>query len=288
MTFGERLHRAMRDRGPLCVGIDPHAALLDAWRLADDVNGLETFARTVVEALAADVAVLKPQAAFFERHGSRGIAVLERVIAEARDAGALVLVDAKRGDIGSTMQAYADAFLRPSSPLCSDAVTASPYLGFGALRPLIDTALEHGNGVFVLARTSNPEGDEVQGARTADGRSVAGAVLDHARAVNAGATTWGSIGCVVGATVTLPAGEDLQIGGPLLAPGVGAQGATVADLAGVFGAALPSVLPNVSRDILRHGPDRTTLVSAARAMNSQVTDLLIGEDAGERGNDHDT
>src|SRR5262249_50706398 len=150
------------ERGPLCVGIDPHASLLADWGLGDDPAGLERFALTVVEALADRVAVLKPQSAFFERFGSRGIAVLERAVALAREAGALVLMDAKRGDIGSTMAAYAAAYLDPASPLASDAVTVSPYLGYGSLRPAVEAARAGGTGIFALALTSNPEGAEVQ------------------------------------------------------------------------------------------------------------------------------
>ena len=152
----------MADRGPFCVGIDPHAQLLLDWGLTDDVAGLETFALTVVEAVAPYVSVVKPQSAFYERFGSRGIAVLERVVSESRAAGALVLLDVKRGDIGSTSQAYADAYLDQSSPLAVDAITASPFLGFGSIAPMIDTARKHDAGVFVLALTSNKEGAEVQ------------------------------------------------------------------------------------------------------------------------------
>ncbi|AWK09437.1 orotidine-5'-phosphate decarboxylase [Streptomyces spongiicola] len=253
--FGTRLRRAMDARGPLCVGIDPHASLLTAWGLADDVNGLERFTRTVVEALADRVAVLKPQSAFFERFGSRGLAVLEQAVAEARAAGALVLMDAKRGDIGSTMGAYAEAFLDRRSPLFSDAVTVSPYLGFGSLRPALDQAVLSGCGVFVLALTSNPEGAEVQRATASGGGSLAQLMLDHMADENAGADPMGPVGAVVGATLGA-AGVDLDINGPLLAPGIGAQGATPADLPGVFGGAVRNVVPSVSRGVLRHGPDR--------------------------------
>ena len=168
-SFGARLHAAVQERGPLCAGIDPHAALLTDWGLPDDVGGLERFALTAAEALAPRVAVVKPQSAFYERFGSRGIAVLERLVTACREAGALVLLDVKRGDIGSTSQAYADAYLDPSSPLAVDAITASPYLGFGSLTPMIDTARRHGRGVFVLALTSNKEGPEVQEARGGGG-----------------------------------------------------------------------------------------------------------------------
>ncbi|MFD7236937.1 orotidine-5'-phosphate decarboxylase [Streptomyces syringium] len=275
--FGARLRRAMDERGPLCVGIDPHAALLADWGLSDDIAGLERFTRTVVEALADRVAVLKPQSAFFERFGSRGIAVLEQAVADSRAAGALVLMDAKRGDIGSTMAAYAATYLDAASPLFSDAVTVSPYLGYGSLRPALDLARESGTGVFVLALTSNPEGAEVQHAVRADGASVAATMLEHVKAENADAAPMGSYGAVVGATLgdTLgAAGVDLAINGPLLAPGIGAQGATPADLPRVFGAAVRDVVPNVSRGVLRHGPDVAALRASAARFAGEVRDAV--------------
>lgn len=274
-TFGARLRRSMDTRGPLCVGIDPHASLLSAWGLNDDVKGLETFTRTVVEALADRVAVLKPQSAFFERFGSRGIAVLEKAVEEARAAGALVLMDAKRGDIGSTMGAYAETYLHRGSPLFSDAVTVSPYLGFGSLRPALDAAVINGCGVFVLALTSNPEGAEVQRATAAGGRSLAQLMLDHMAAENAGAEPLGSVGAVVGATLG-DAGADLAINGPLLAPGIGAQGATPADLPKVFGSAVGNVVPSVSRGVLRFGPDVTGLRESASRFADEVRAAVSG------------
>jgi orotidine-5'-phosphate decarboxylase len=272
--FGARLRRAMDARGPLCVGIDPHVSLLQAWGLDDDLTGLERFARTVVDALAGQVAVLKPQSAFFERFGSRGIAVLERTVADARAAGALVLMDAKRGDIGSTMAAYASAYLEPASPLFSDAVTVSPYLGYGSLRPAVEAARACGSGIFALALTSNPEGAEVQRAVGADGRSVAETVLAHLKAENAAEKPLGSFGAVVGATLgttVAEAGIDLDIGGPLLAPGVGAQGATPADLPKVFGPSLLRVVPSVSRGVLRHGPTPAALRAAAGRLVQEIS-----------------
>jgi orotidine-5'-phosphate decarboxylase len=274
MTFGARLHAAMRDRGPLCVGIDPHAALLEAWGLPDNALGLERFARTVVEALGQQVAVIKPQSAFFERYGSAGIAVLERVIADTRAAGALLLLDVKRGDIGSTMQGYADAYTDPARPLASDAITASPYLGTGSLRPLVDTARAHDAGVFVLALTSNPEGPQVQHARVAGGRTVAQAVIDDVAALNAGAEPMGSVGLVVGATIGATGHDFSAVNGPLLAPGVGAQGATAADLREVFGDARANVLPAVSREVLRAGPSVAALREAAERLRDDCLSVL--------------
>jgi orotidine-5'-phosphate decarboxylase len=270
--FGVRLRAALDDRGPLCAGIDPHSHLLSAWGLTDDPRGLESFTMGVVDALAESVAVFKPQSAFFERFGSAGIAVLERAVVRLREAGALVLMDAKRGDIGSTMAGYAAAYLDPAGPLASDALTVSPYLGFESLRPAIDVAVASGNGLFVLALTSNAEGPQFQSARTADGRTVAGTVLASLAALNTGAEL-GSFGAVVGATIG-GTEEDLAINGPLLAPGLGAQGATADSLRAVFGPAVHNVVPAMSREILSAGPDAAALGEAAsRAVDSFRTVL---------------
>jgi orotidine-5'-phosphate decarboxylase len=211
--------------------------------------------------LAPQVAAVKPQSAFFERFGSRGIAVLEQVIAIAREAGALVVLDVKRGDIGSTAQAYADAYLDPRSPIAADAITATPYLGFGSLDPMIATAQEHGAGVFVLALTSNPEAPALQHARTAAGPSVAGTVLAALAGLNQDVAPMGSFGAVVGATIE-DTDEDLSINGPLLVPGIGAQGGTADDVRRIFGGVLDQVLPSSSREILAAGPDAGALHDA--------------------------
>lgn len=262
-SFGARLRVALDTRGPLCAGVDPHSSLLASWGLSDDIAGLERFAGTVVEALAEHVAVLKPQSAFFERFGSRGIAVLERTIADARAAGAIVILDAKRGDIGSTVDAYAQAYLDSSSPLFSDAVTASPYLGYGSLEPIYTTAEKNGAGVFVLAFTSNPEGASVQRALVPGGTTVGAAILASAAQRNAGAEPLGSIGAVIGATVPDIPFDLATLNGPILAPGLGAQGGTPDDLRTLFGGALRDVVPATARELLRHGPDVRALREAA-------------------------
>lgn len=268
--FGARLMRAIGARGPLCVGIDPHPGLLADWDLPATPRGLERFSLAAVEALGPVAAVLKPQSAFFERYGSAGIAVLERVLRESRDTGAMTIVDVKRGDIGSTMTAYAGAYLADDSPLAGDALTVSPYLGFGALTPAIDLARAHGRGVFVLALTSNPEGAAVQHARGGDGRTVAQAIVDQVAEVNAGAEPLGSVGLVVGATIGRPSAGLSAVNGPLLAPGLGAQGASPADLASVFAGAGGVVLPSVSRGVLAAGPSATGLRAAAAALVEEL------------------
>lgn len=270
--FGDRLAAAMDAHGPLCVGIDPHPGLLAAWGLPDDVHGLRAFTRTVLDAVGGRVAALKPQSALFERHGSAGVAVLEEVVAAGRASGTLVIVDAKRGDIGSTMAAYADAYLRDGSPLAGDALTVSPYLGFGSLAPAVDAALASGRGLFVLALTSNPEGASVQHAVDVDGVPVAARIAREAQSLNerelaATGGRLGSVGLVVGATTGDSAhrlGVDLAaVQGPLLAPGVGAQGAGAAELDAVFGRARRAVLASSSRGVLAAGPDPDALRSAA-------------------------
>lgn len=272
--FGQRLADAMSTRGPLCVGVDPHPALLQAWGLDERVASLERFALTAVEALAGEVAVLKPQSAFFENYGSAGLAVLERVVSEARAAGALVLLDVKRGDIGSTMTAYANAYLDEHGPLASDAITVSPYLGYGSLAPAIGIAEQTGRGVFVLARTSNPEGAGLQRSVNAEGRSVGQSIVDAAAANNANHEPMGYVGVVAGATVRAGELDFSALNGPVLAPGVGAQGGSVQGLRAVFGSALPRVLPATARDVLRQGPAVGDLRSAVRRLRDEMVSLL--------------
>lgn len=266
--FGSRLAGAVARRGPLCLGIDPHPELLASWGLPAGPDGLAAFCEVCVAAYA-DFAIVKPQVAFFEAHGSAGFAVLEHTIAELRANGVLVLADAKRGDIGTTMAAYAAAWAA-DGPLAADAVTASPYLGFGSLRPLLETAAAHGRGVFVLAATSNPEGAGVQRAVLDDGRTVAQSMVDAAAAVNAADP--GLVGVVVGATLTeVP--DVSGLGGPVLVPGVGAQGGRPEDLAGLGGAQPGQLLPAVSREVLRAGPDVAAVRAAAERMRDAVAHL---------------
>ncbi|MCV7344226.1 orotidine-5'-phosphate decarboxylase [Mycolicibacterium rhodesiae] len=265
-TFGARLAAAIGERGPLCPGIDPHPELLRAWDLPVSADGLARFSEICVAAYTG-FAIVKPQVAFFEAYGSAGFAVLETTIAALREAGVLVLADAKRGDIGSTMAAYAQAWAG-EGPLAADAVTASPYLGFGSLQPLFELAADNGRGVFVLAATSNPEGASVQRAMAGE-RTVAQAIVDDAAALNRGRSPLGSVGVVVGATLDVV--PDLSgLGGPVLVPGVGAQGGRPETLGGLGGALPGQVLPAVSREVLRAGPD----VAAIRAAAEQLRDAV--------------
>jgi orotidine-5'-phosphate decarboxylase len=265
--FGVRLRHALDTHGPLCVGIDPHESLLTSatWRLEASADGAREFGLRVVEAAAGRVGVVKPQVAFFERYGSAGFAALEEVMAAARAAGLLVIADAKRGDIGTTMDGYAAAWLAAGSPLEADAVTLSPYLGPDSLYPTLTRALKLGKGAFVLAATSNPEARPVQTALTTDASAiddepVAARIAREAAALNIGAPgDLGSIGVVVGATVDraeFGLSDVVLAGSPILAPGFGAQGAEPGDLARLFGYVARNVVASESRSILAVGPDR--------------------------------
>ncbi|EXF24665.1 orotidine 5'-phosphate decarboxylase [Nesterenkonia sp. AN1] len=293
VSFGARLAAAMRTHGRLCVGLDPHPQLLTDWGLTQDAAGLEVFCDRVLQACIGRVGVLKPQVAFFERYGVAGMQVLSQVQHQARAAGLLVIADAKRGDIGSTMAGYAEAWLNPEGDFGADALTVSPYLGFGSLQPALDAAARHRAGLFVLALTSNPEGQQVQLAQNAQGVTVAGQIAaeaaaasialgqSHTAAGSAGAedpragAALGSIGLVVGATTAGLAaqhGIDLAAGRmPLLAPGYGAQGAGAEELRAGFGESYAEqVLVNSSRGILSQGPDPDSLT---RAIELAKTDL---------------
>lgn len=271
LSFGERARAAIAAHGHLCVGIDPHAALLDEWGLDASASGARDFGLRVVDAAAGRVGVVKPQVSFFERYGSAGFAALEDVLAAARDAGLLVIADAKRGDIGSTMDAYAEAWLTPGSPLEADAMTASPYLGVGALEGTFTLAEQAGKGIFVLAATSNPDAATVQRAQHEGGETVAAGIVREVSERNARTTpdgAWASLGFVVGATVDwTDAGlSAFSPFAPVLGPGFGFQGAEPDDLARRFGDLRHAVIASESRSILAAGPDRLAARISERAL----------------------
>lgn len=255
--FGSRLSAAFAARGRLCLGVDPHPFLLQQWGLDDDAAGLERFSRTVVEAASERIGIVKPQVAFFERHGSRGYAVLERTLADARAAGLVTIADAKRGDVGSSVEAYAQSWLTPGSPLESDTLTVSAFQGVGSLAAPIALAREHGKGLFVLAATSNPEAAAVQTATDASGTSVAAGIAAEVAALDDRTAALSPFGLVLGATVRFAdygIEVDSLAGVPILAPGFGEQGAVFEELPERYGAAAASTVVSVSRGILRAGP----------------------------------
>ncbi|MCL2316714.1 MAG: orotidine-5'-phosphate decarboxylase [Actinomycetia bacterium] len=275
-TFPDRLAAACARHGRLCVGIDPHGASLAGWGLDDDLAGLERFSRGLVAVLAGHVGVFKPQSAFFEAHGPDGLRVLQDTLADIADAGATSILDVKRGDIGSTMQAYARAYLAPGAPLAADAITASPYLGFASLAPAVEAAAEAGRGVFVLARTSNPEGAAVQLAIAPDrsGDAVAQQVVAAAAAANRDAGT-PLVGLVVGATLPVLDIDLTGFDGWILAPGIGAQGGRPDALSRLFGEAAPRVLPSASREVTAAGPDPARLRERVARLSDACAQVAV-------------
>jgi orotidine-5'-phosphate decarboxylase len=272
--FQKRFVVLAAERSPLCVGIDPSAESFDGWGLADDLEGLRTFCERMVEACAPLTAIVKPQAAFFERHGPAGMEVLRQTVEGIKSHGALAIIDAKRDDIGSTAVAYGDAFLGPRSPFGGDAMTLSAYLGLGSLAPIFDIAKREAAGVFVLVRSSNPEGSELQQARLPDGRSVAEHVADQITARNRAdePNGLGFIGAVLGATQGREAADlaDRLPNSLLLVPGIGAQGATIGDVRRDFGRHFSRVIPSMSRGIARAGP---AAVDLKRAVEREIAEL---------------
>jgi orotidine-5'-phosphate decarboxylase len=272
-AFGARLRRVLDTAGHLCVGIDPHPYLLAEWGLPDSGEGLREFGLRVVDAAAGTVGVVKPQVAFFERHGSAGYAALEATISAARNVGLLVIADAKRGDLGTSVEAYAQAWLSPGAPLEADAMTISAFQGVGSLEAPMILAREHGKGLFVLAATSNPESRGVQSAIVAVGdfatRTVAASIVAEVNRSNT--APLGSFGVVIGATVSLAdfglTGGDLMTT-PILAPGFGFQGAGFASLPTTYGIASLNTVVSSSRGILEAGPN-----GIARAIEAQAADL---------------
>ena len=274
--FGTRLQVRIRALGPLCVGIDPSRRLLESWDRSDSVEGLEFCSLAVLEAVLDTAAAIKPQVAFFERFGSQGYRVLERLMADARDADILIVADAKRGDVRLTNEGYAEAWLHERSPLVADAVTASPYVGFDALAPLIDQASANGRGVFVLAATSNDDGRPVQLARTPEHERVEDLVLRSVAEINQRDDGLGSIGVVLGATRDQPEFNLSSLGGPFLVPGVGSQGATAEHVARLFGRCPPgTVLASVSRAVLEAGPEKAGLRDAAQRWRDDLSVALL-------------
>jgi orotidine-5'-phosphate decarboxylase len=265
--FGAKLVEAQDAFGQLCVGIDPHSSLLQSWGLADSVAGLREFSLAVVEACASRVSLIKPQVSFFERFGAAGYEVLSEVTQLAHSAGLVVLADAKRGDIGTTMDAYLEAWFGNKSGLYADALTVSPYLGLGAISEGFDKWIEAGKGVYSLVATSNPQGESVQRAKIEDKTLAADQWNQLSKLNDSG---FGPYGAVVGATLNLPSfGIDSSIlNVPVLAPGFGAQGALLSEAGAIYGPLAKNVAFSVSRSVLKAGP--AGIVDAINAANAEL------------------
>lgn len=278
--FGTRLEAAFGQYGHLCVGIDPHPFLLSEWGLDDTPSGIREFSLRIIDACAGRVGIIKPQVAFFERHGAPGYLALEKLLERAREADILTIADGKRGDIGSTMEAYAQSWLIPGQGLEADAITVSPYLGSGSLSQTIDMALANNKGVFVLAATSNPEAAELQTAVLTRGdnagKTVAAGMLKDVERWATQKTPEFSVGAVLGATLNLgelgiDPGDYAPI--PILAPGFGFQGARVEDAHHTFGPLTKNLIVTETRSVLAAGRDKIHEAVAQRA--DEVANALV-------------
>jgi orotidine-5'-phosphate decarboxylase len=269
-SFACRFASVRQSFGPLVWGLDPSGDVLDRWGLGDTPDGLDRFVDVVVEAAVGTVGLVKPQAAFYERHGWRGMRSLSRLIKDVRAAGLLAILDAKRGDVGSTNEAYAEAYLGPGAPIEVDALTVHPYLGIGAMDAFVTRAAESSGCLLVVTRSSNPEGRSVQAAVGADRSSVEQSLLaeiGHLNAVLAPGEL-GPIGAVIGPTHVEPKLDLVAPNALFLAPGVGYQGATPKDVATVFAACPERVMPSASRLLLENGPN----VARLRADGAHLAD----------------
>src|SRR5215472_16718651 len=267
--FARRFAAVRGMQGPLVFGLDPSADLLDSWGLGDSADGLDRFADIVLAAADGPVGLVKPQSAFYERHGWRGIATLQRLIASARAAGLLVILDIKRGDVGSTNDAYAEAYLGKGAPLAADAITVHPYLGLAAMGTFVSRAAESGSCLLVVTRSSNPEGRAIQAG--AEQQLLAGIGALNAR-LAPGAI--GPVGAVI-SPVHLEPELDLAAASCLfLAPGVGAQGAGAMEVAQVFAACPDRVMPSASRSLLLAGPDVRRLRDAVSKLAAEFRAVL--------------
>jgi orotidine-5'-phosphate decarboxylase len=246
-SFGQRLLNTFEQKGQLCIGVDPSIDQLRSWGLPISAEGAMSFSFSMLDAIQDDVGIVKFQVGFFEQFGPEGFSHLSELLADAKSRNLVVIADAKRGDIGSTMSGYAAAWLSREAAFACDALTVSPYLGSDSLAETANVALENDRGLFVLAATSNPEASALQSA-IRDGRTVARSVLEFAEQYSGAGL--GSIGVVVGATVNdvdlgLDFSGSLKI--PVLVPGFGAQGASLMEARSLLSGYANTAICNVSR-----------------------------------------
>ena len=270
-SFGQRLLNTFEQKGQLCIGIDPSIDQLRSWGLPISAEGAKSFSFSMLDAVQDKVGIVKFQVGFFEQFGPEGFSHLSELLADAKTRDLVVIADAKRGDIGSTMSGYATAWLSREAAFVCDALTVSPYLGSDSLAETANVALENDRGLFVLAATSNPEASALQSAMR-DGRTVARSVLDFAEQYSGAGL--GSIGVVVGATVNdvdlgLDFSRSLKI--PVLVPGFGAQGAALTEARSLLSGYADTAICNVSRLVAGASLDGlSSRVSKAKA------DLEVG------------
>ncbi|WP_455465824.1 orotidine-5'-phosphate decarboxylase [Bartonella sp. B39] len=267
--------------GPLCIGFDPSHKVLQSWNLSCDYKGLREFCDILLTAVIGKVGIIKPQVAFFELYGVEGLQALKELIENAHEQGLLVLADAKRGDIGSTAEAYGQAWLGPNSAFKADAMTVNSFLGFDALIPLIKIAEETGAGVFVVVQSSNPEGKQIRNARIGDqilSIHLAQRICDYNSQSPVLHHNIGPIGAVIGATLGSESKDTIeQLKNSLfLVPGIGAQGGTIKQLTNQFPQNLwQNIIPSISRSITDAGRNSIDLKMRINDFAQEAKSILM-------------
>ncbi|WP_273760246.1 orotidine-5'-phosphate decarboxylase [Bartonella sp. ML70XJBT.G] len=279
--FCSRFFKNREIYGPLCVGFDPSHKVLQSWSLSPDDRGLRDYCDILLTAVVGNAGIIKPQVAFFELYGVEGLRVLKELIENAREQGLLVIADAKRGDIGSTVEAYGQAWLGSNSAFKADAITANAFLGFDALIPMIKIAEETATTVFVVVQSSNPEGKDIRNARIGDQTvsvHLAQRICDYNSQSLGKNHAVGPIGAVVGATLGSEAKETIeQLKNCLfLVPGIGAQGGTITQLTNQFPQKLwQNIIPSISRAITDAGPKSVDLKMHIHDFAEQAKNTLM-------------
>jgi orotidine-5'-phosphate decarboxylase len=263
-NFSQKFLELAKTRSPFCLGIDPTEELFKSWGLNFDIAGLKKMCEIIIAAAKDNLALVKPQSAYFERFGPKGMEVLQNLVKEFHKKETLVLLDAKKADIGATTLSYAKAYLGKESPYNFDAITVTSYMGFEALMPLLEYAKEQNCGVFIVVRSSNIEGSMIQKASITDKTSIADYLSQKINDFNHQISNQsiGPIGAVMGATLAF---EDIKTtisklnNCLILTPGIGHQGASFEDLKTNYQAILKNLIPTSSRAVLSKGPDIVSL-----------------------------
>lgn len=277
--FSEKLDLKKQTHSLFCVGLDPSKENLSNWSLPQTAKGSQEFCNRVFDAALNEISIFKPQYAFFEQFGLKGLEVLSDIMKLIRDSGALCILDCKKGDIGSTMAAYGEAAFSAQSDFKADAITVTPYLGFQALKPVFSKAHSSGATVFVVVRSSNPEGQKIQTARLKEGFSVSEALARQIQLENSKVWKQKTIGAVIGATLDPEDQNNRRLISHLtdswiLAPGIGAQGASIPSLKTLFGSQVKNVIPSASRSLYAEGRKQNTLKKVIKKYKEETLKLL--------------
>ena len=273
-TFYEKFAAIHETHGPLCLGLDPSKQLLEKWSLPLSIHGLKEFTKIVFNATEDLIGIIKPQFAFYEQFGPEGLQILKDTIKKAHKRNMLVIADCKRGDISSSLIAYVHTILGPESFYQADAMTVLPYMGIDAFNEAFDYAHKQQSQIFVVAQSSNPEGVELQNAKTSKQSTVIETILQTIQNYNKAKDSIGPVGSVIGATIRsgdIPLNLNLLNNQLMLVPGMGAQGANWQNIKQKLPNLHHQVIPTCSRSILQAGPEPKQLQQAIIKIKKEIS-----------------